>query len=101
MATTTMEEARKCPRCGKYGKPAGTTPGPRGSKVHQFECKTEGCKWEDTKWIVQVNRDGSVPIRGEDDKEFQPLAEYQKQAARDRRRFHEAFMNDNKGEGAR
>jgi hypothetical protein len=33
----------------------------RGVVIHMIYCRTEGCRWQDTSWIVQVNADGSIP----------------------------------------
>lgn len=91
---TTFEEARSCPRCGQYGEERTRHPGERGSTVYVFVCKTEGCKWEDTTWLVQVNRDGSIPTRNRDrmEKEFKPLTETQKTHARDIEAFTLGIM---------
>lgn len=72
MTTTTPEQAGTCPRCLKYGKPVGKQPGPRGSTVWVYECVTPGCRWEGTRWVVQVMRDGTVPIRQKGEKDFEP-----------------------------
>lgn len=89
MADTTFEEARRCPRCKNFGDEWSRHPGDRNSTVYVFVCVTEGCKWHDTTWIVQVNADGSIPTRNREreDKEFKPLSETEKQHARD----YEAF----------
>lgn len=62
MAETTFEQAKRCPKCGKPGEDSPkTTPGPKGSRVHQIFCRTELCPWYNTPWMVQVNRDGTIP----------------------------------------
>lgn len=65
MSETTYEEAKRCPRCGIPGDHTSTTPGKdrRGKPVsiHMIFCRTEGCRWENTSWVIQVNPDGSIP----------------------------------------
>lgn len=63
----TFEEAKICPRCkmtgeslGKNKGPVGTAP---GTQMHIFRCNEPGCPWEGTNWTVQVNPDGTIPIR--------------------------------------
>lgn len=68
--TTTFEEAKFCPKCGKSGLVTKVTPGPKGSKVHVVTCMNEACKWYQTGWLVQTMRDGSVPTRPKGVKEF-------------------------------
>jgi hypothetical protein len=60
------EDASRCPKCRTPGKlvnkrsvpSAGLPP---GTQVHVFLCPNERCRWFDTKWLVQVDRDGTVP----------------------------------------
>lgn len=73
MAETTFEEAKRCPRCKFPGEETAVLPGDRGSKVHTLVCRTPGCPWENTNWIVQVQRDGSIPLRKTGDKDFPEL----------------------------
>lgn len=96
MSRTTFEEAKCCPRCDRPGEVTSEHPGERDSKVHVIHCRTEGCKWEDSAWIVQVMKDGSIPLRKPGEKDFTPLTETQKQHARDNLRRHEQVMR--KGE---
>lgn len=60
---TTFEEASRCPRCGQPGKVVKKIKavGVPGALVHTLMCMTTGCAWEKTTWLVQTNRDGSVP----------------------------------------
>ena len=62
---TTLEEASCCPRCGLPGEQVSDTPaGPeakRGTRLLMIFCRTEGCQWKDTPWVVQINPDGSIP----------------------------------------
>lgn len=63
---TTLEIARRCPKCQQPGDFAGKHPAPRtvtpGAMLHVFVCKNRRCRWFDTTCrIVQVNPDGSIP----------------------------------------
>lgn len=75
--TTTVEEARKCAKCGKPGAQVATsaTMNQRRQRVtvHTFKCETELCPWFETTWIVQVNPDGTVPIAKPGPKSFPDL----------------------------
>jgi hypothetical protein len=93
MTTTTFESAKICPRCNKPGEDMKQMPGPRGATIHVVYCRTEGCRWEGTSWIIQVNRDGSIPIRKPGEKDFEPYTESQRQHARDVRRFNQALLD--------
>jgi hypothetical protein len=70
---TTLEDAKRCPRCEKSGRvgPPKNTLRP-GTQVVVVTCETVGCPWEGTGWPVQINPDGSIPdaaptgtVRGE------------------------------------
>lgn len=67
MALTTLEEAKKCPRCSLPGEDRKVIPAPaaahlpRGTTIHLIYCMTELCPWFQTCWQVQVNADGSIP----------------------------------------
>ncbi len=62
MAAPTLEEAGKCPRCQKPGEQGAPQPSAEpGVRVIPFTCRTEGCRWFNTGWIVQLNPDGSIP----------------------------------------
>jgi len=80
---TTYEEARQCPKCHQYGVHAQTDSGPRGSKIETYVCDNEICLWYQTGWVVQVNRDGSIPNRTEGPKEFPMLSDTHRQAHED------------------
>lgn len=58
---TTYEEAKRCPRCEEPGQVIGQTHGPRGSQIHQIQCRNSRCKWFNTAYVVQVNADGTIP----------------------------------------
>jgi hypothetical protein len=63
--STTFEEAKLCPKCGRTGDDRKQTKerNARGRlvDVHQIYCVTELCPWFNTMWVVQVNEDGSIP----------------------------------------
>lgn len=65
MTETTLEEARRCPRCEQPGKlvrkeqARGATP---GSEQHIYECDNSRCKWhKQVCRVVTVRADGSIP----------------------------------------
>jgi hypothetical protein len=70
---TTLEEARRCPKCEQPGDLTVVTPAPArrggrrtaiqpGTTFHHFTCRNKRCKWYDTVCrVVQVNPDGSIP----------------------------------------
>jgi hypothetical protein len=70
---TTLEMARRCPKCQQPGVFAGSAPArthrqgvptgiQRGTQLHTFICGNERCRWHNTVCrIVQVNPDGSIP----------------------------------------
>lgn len=61
MPDTTLEEARRCPKCGEPGAPGGFVPQRDKSKVYTFHCENNRCKWFETGgWLVHVNPDGSI-----------------------------------------
>lgn len=64
---STYEEATRCPKCGNPGDVTSKVPAPRqanlplGTQIHTVYCRSELCPWLNTCWMVQVNKDGSVP----------------------------------------
>lgn len=79
----TLEEASRCPRCEQPGD--NTTEqkidgGAKGSVIRTYFCRNERCRWHNTSWIVQVKSDGTVPMRGPGDKEFNLLTDSEKAA---------------------
>jgi hypothetical protein len=67
MPDTTLEEARRCPKCAEPGAQAGEMAAPhgpgvtRGARLHKFVCGNIRCRWYDQIWMVQVNPDGTIP----------------------------------------
>lgn len=63
--STTFEEAKLCPKCGKPGDDRKQTRSKdshgKPVTVHLIYCTTELCRWYNTCWSVQVNADGSIP----------------------------------------
>lgn len=61
---TTLEEAKRCPKCSQPGDhrltttPRNVKPGTR--MLHVF-CTSPLCSWYDTSWVIQINPDGSIP----------------------------------------
>lgn len=91
MPDTTFEKAKRCPRCSNPGEVVSIHPTDRGGKVHVIFCRTAGCKWQDTSWLVEINRDGSIPVRSPGDKEFTELTETQKQMGRDMEQYYKSL----------
>jgi hypothetical protein len=65
VSLTTIEVARRCPKCEQPGEKVGersVTGGQRGAKVHLFECRNARCRWfGQICRAVQVNPDGTIP----------------------------------------
>ena len=61
MTDTTLDEAKRCPKCEEPGRPDGSRGGPNRSTVYTYRCMNGRCKWYDTTYIVQVNADGTIP----------------------------------------
>ena len=70
------ETATHCPKCGMPGEVASRVPAPnarrRGTQVHYVYCRNEVCSWFNTNWIVQVNEDGSIPLRADQGEKVYP-----------------------------
>jgi hypothetical protein len=79
MSETTLEEARRCPKCEQPGESAGVRPATgidvtRGAQLHTFVCMNKQCRWYGQVCrIVQVNPDGSIPEPGKRDKHYPPI----------------------------
>jgi hypothetical protein len=98
MAETTLEEASRCPKCGTPGRLDKTDrnhPRP-GSSTYTYVCENELCLARGRGWIVQVNADGSIPIRKPGQKQFPALDEYQQALAR--RNIEDVQQADLRGE---
>jgi hypothetical protein len=82
---TTLEEARRCPKCQDPGRKAGESAAPLrnrdgtrkfgiepGTMLYTYICENQRCKWYGTVCrIIQVNPDGSIPApTTKRDKEF-------------------------------
>jgi len=62
---TTIEEARRCPKCGKTGRLSRTNFNADRSKIETYTCETEGCRWFNTGWAIQIMSDGTLAHRQE------------------------------------
>jgi hypothetical protein len=67
---TTFEEAKRCPKCKVPGAEVNQRPGPLGSRVHSIECRNSRCRWYQTKWLVQIQSDGSIQEATEHEKRY-------------------------------
>jgi hypothetical protein len=79
MPDSTLEQAKRCPKCAEPGELSRSLTQPRpGGKgfrreqvtVNVYICKNERCRDANQTWIVQVNADGSIPERKKGPKEF-------------------------------
>lgn len=75
MTDSTFEEAKRCFKCQQPGVQiseslAGGDAGRKGARVKVFKCDNELCLNYRETWIVQVNRDGSIPTRQKGEKQF-------------------------------
>lgn len=79
MSTASWEEASRCYKCGEPGHEIGKTshPSRRGSVIHTLRCDNERCRDYDEQllslrwsWIIQVDEDGTIPVREPGVKEF-------------------------------
>lgn len=62
MADTTLDEARRCPKCKELGIKSSEKRERNGSRLLTFMCRNGRCKWnEQTCRIVEVRPDGTIP----------------------------------------
>lgn len=62
MTDTTLDAARRCPRCEQPGVEAKRRSQRNGGMRYEFECKNERCRWYNQPgWVVDVRPDGSIP----------------------------------------
>jgi len=62
MAESTLEERKRCPKCGEPGELEGTRPSQDVTKkVITMLCRNSRCDWLDTGWLITVMLDGSLP----------------------------------------
>lgn len=65
MPDTTIEGARRCPRCGNPGRHTKTMHNADRSKMETYTCENENCRWYNTGWVLQIMSDGSLAKRAE------------------------------------
>lgn len=63
MPETTLDSAKKCPKCNNYGDQVhqGPTTDPKITG-YIFKCMHKLCLWYDTTWVVTADEDGKVPM---------------------------------------
>jgi hypothetical protein len=67
MSDSTYEEAVRCPKCRQPGDVQVKRGAPKearlpvGTMLHTVYCMNQVCPWFETCWMIQVNRDGTVP----------------------------------------
>lgn len=78
MSDTTLEEARRCPRCEQPGQERMMRPAPPPAVgvLHFFACENQRCEWFDEVWPVQTRPDGTVvqPDDNRGDKRYRPMS---------------------------
>lgn len=79
MTESKLEEASRCPKCQNPGNFVLSKPGPQRSTVQFYECTSSLCPWYQTRWIVQVRADGTIPDPADRlnpaDKLYKPIPE--------------------------
>src|SRR5688572_1358846 len=78
---TTLEEARRCPKCEQPGELTGHSRAiplqrgvTRGARLDQVLCKNSRCPWYNTAYYIQINPDGTIPEPTLNrEKQFKPL----------------------------
>ena len=63
MATATWDQAIKCPKCDQPGRDTGHVSDASGAKLYSIMCENAACVWFETNWAIQVQSDGTIPIR--------------------------------------
>jgi hypothetical protein len=72
-------EAQHCPRCGEQGEQThretvtDMSLKSFGSSVYTYTCRNERCRWFNTGWIIQVDKNGEIPVRQAGPKQFQDI----------------------------
>lgn len=77
-----LEEASACPICKQPGKEVRRdrqrTPTGKMATILTINCENERCRWNGTGWVVQLNDDGSIPVRNPNkkggDREFEEMS---------------------------
>lgn len=77
MAETTLEEARRCPRCEFPGTEAGSKPAPERwmGRLQLFKCMNQRCIRYEGIWVVQIKPDGTIPAPTMDREKNFPVME--------------------------
>lgn len=77
MPDTTLEEAKRCPRCQNPGVQTGSKPAAERwmGTIYTFSCKSKLCKMYNDIWFVQVRPDGTIPSANEHHERNFPVRE--------------------------
>jgi hypothetical protein len=76
MTDTTLEEARRCPKCEQPGQEAGEQrvtgrDVTRGAKLRSYLCMNQRCRWYGQVCrLIQINPDGTIPQPSKREKSF-------------------------------
>ncbi len=90
MSETTLQTARKCPKCNHEGLLISKQPTEIDELTgYVFQCENKVCPWYSTRWVVTADEDDKVPTRdiGHDPKRFPSvptITERQRQQLLDR-----------------
>jgi hypothetical protein len=72
MTDTTLNEAKRCPKCSEPGKSVDVKQDRKG-KLYVFGCENSRCRWYQTTWTVEVRPDGSIPEPRQHVKQFHAI----------------------------
>lgn len=62
MTDSTLDAARRCPRCEQPGVEEKRTPQSKGGMTITYGCKNDRCRWfNQPGWVVDVRPDGTIP----------------------------------------
>lgn len=73
MSTASWDEASRCYRCETPGVETRTTNGRAGAKDITLRCEESRCRGYKLTWVVHINPDGTIPVRGPGPKSFPRL----------------------------
>ncbi len=65
MPDTTIEAAKRCPRCGNPGRNTKVSHNADRSRMETYTCESKNCPWFNTGWVLQIMGDGTLARRAE------------------------------------
>lgn len=87
--SVSFEEASKCPKCERAMVEVASQNIMKGGVIKTLECQNNLCLWFEERKLVQIDKDGNIPVRGQGEKDFTPYTPSQ-QAALQQRLEHSA-----------